>query len=491
MRPEAYLLVGSFIAMAALRVPISFALGISSLLTLLVIGVDPVVTAQLIFSGMDKDSLLAIPFFVLAGAVMSQGGMARKMVDLASLLVGWLPGGLAVVNILSSMFFGAISGSAVAATSAVGSTLIPSMVERGNDRAYATSVTVTGATQGLLIPPSHNAIIFSLAAAGAASIKDLFVAGIVPGVLLGLALMTVAVAIAVKRGYPRESDLPLSAAIVHFVFAVVTVAATLICMRSGVIGGRLAASIFAGLVVVLLLLLYRRKGRDGLMGALRIVRDASLPIVSPFIIVGGIMFGWFNAVESSVIAVVWALLVNFVVFAFFFKDASIREYPTVAVKAIKVIVMVMWLIGNATAFGYCLTRLHVPEAVTQTLLTITQNKYALLLLINLMLLALGAIMDMAPLIIILTPILLPVATSDIVGLSPVHFGIIMIANLGLGLCTPPVGSALFVGCAVGKTKIERVARSIWPFYIAMVLVILAITFVPVISMGLVEAYAGK
>lgn len=491
MRPEALLLVGSFITLAALRVPISFALGISSILTMVAIGVDPVVTAQLIFSGMDKDSLLAIPFFVLAGAIMSQGAMARKMVDLASLAVGWMPGGLAVVNILSSMFFGAISGSAVAATSAVGSTLIPSMVERGNDRGYATSVTITGSTQGLLIPPSHNAIIYSLAAGGAASIEALFIAGIVPGILVGAALMVVAVIIAVKRGYPRESDISLPAAAAQFFLSLAAVLATIWCLHSGVMGKWLAAAIFASIFGLQLLLVYRRKKGPGLKRTAAVIRDASLPIISPLIIVGGILFGWFTAIESSVIAVVWALIVNFGIFAWLFRDTSVRDYPKVAVQAMKVIVMVMWLIGNATAFGYCLTRLHVPEAATEALLAITQNKYALLLLINIMLLALGAIMDMAPLIIIITPILLPVATHETVGLDPVHFGIVMIANLGLGLCTPPVGSALFVGCAVGDTKLEKVTRSIWPFYLAMVAAILAITFIPFLSMGLVEAFAGK
>jgi len=489
MRPEAFMLIGVFVALVALRVPISFALGISSLVTLAVIGVDPVVTAQLIFSGMDKDSLLAIPFFVLAGAVMSQGGMARKLVRLAELFVGWMPGGLALVNILSSMFFGAISGSAVAATSAVGSTLIPSMVEKGNDRNYAVSVTITGATQGLLIPPSHNAIIYSLAAGGAASIEALFIAGIVPGMLMGAALMAVAVVIAVRRGYPRESDLALPVAAAEFIFSAAVSVAALYAAHKGWIADWTSLVILIALVAALLFRVYKRRGSRGLSDVLKVIRDAALPIVSPVIIVGGIMFGWFTAIESSVIAVVWALVVNFGVFALLYRDASIRQYPAVAVQAMKVIVMVMWLIGNATAFGYCLTRLHVPEAATQALLAVTGNKYLLILLINGLLLVLGMIMDMAPLIIILTPILLPVTTR--IGIDPVHFGMIMIANLGLGLCTPPVGSVLFVGCAVGKTKIEEVARSVWPFYLAMVAVILLVTYVPVLSLGLVEAYLEK
>jgi TRAP-type C4-dicarboxylate transport system permease large subunit len=489
MRPETLLLIGSFIALAAMRVPISFALGISSLITLLVIGVDPVVTAQLIFAGMDKDSLMAIPFFVLAGAIMSQGGMARKMVDLASLAVGWMPGGLAVVNILSSMFFGAISGSAVAATSAVGSTLIPSMVEKGADRGYATSVTITGATQGLLIPPSHNAIIYSLAAGGVASIEALFIAGIVPGMLVGFSLMAVAVGIAVKRGYPRDSDLPLKTAVAEFIGVTAAIAVALFALHRDLINLPLFGLLVLAVSGILVLRIYKRRGGSGVKKVFTVIRDAVLPIISPIIIVGGIMFGWFTAIESSVIAVVWAIVVNFVIFAWLFKDTSLREYPAVAVQAMKVIVMVMWLIGNATAFGYCLTRLHVPEAATGALLAITDNPYVLLLLINLMLLALGTIMDMAPLIIITTPILLPVAGK--IGVDPVHFGIIMIANLGLGLCTPPVGSALFVGCAVGKTRIETVTRNVWPFYLAMFAVILLITYAPFLSMGLVNLYLGR
>ncbi len=488
MPAEAVLLVASFMLMVGLRVPISFALGISSLITMAVMGIDPVVTAQLIFSGMDKDSLLAIPFFVLAGAVMSQGGMARKMVDLASLFVGWLPGGLAVVNIVSSMFFGAISGSAVAATSAVGATLIPSMVEKGSERGYSVSVTITGSTQGLLIPPSHNAIIYSLAAGGAASIEALFIAGIVPGVLVGLSLITVAVIIAVRRGYGRESDLPLKTAVAEFAGAVLVSTAVFYGVHKGWIGAYIAAAVIAALFVLLGLRVYNRRGAAGLKGVIAVVRDAALPIISPFIIVGGIVFGWFTAIESSVIAVVWAILVNFVIFALLYRDTSIRDYPRVALQAMKVIVMVMWLIGNATAFGYCLTRLHVPEAATGLLLSITENKYLLLLFINLMLLMLGAIMDMAPLIIILTPILLPVAGH--IGVDPVHFGIIMIANLGLGLCTPPVGSVLFVGCAVGESNIETVSRSVWPFYVAMFIAIIFITYVPFISLGLVQGYLG-
>jgi TRAP-type C4-dicarboxylate transport system permease large subunit len=489
MQAEAALLIGSFLLLALGRVPISFALGISSLLTLIVLGVDPVVTAQLIFAGMDKDSLMAIPFFVLAGAVMSQGQMARKMVDLASLFAGWVPGGLAVVNILSSMFFGAISGSAVAATSAIGSTLIPSMVEKGNDRDYAVSVTVTGSTQGLLIPPSHNAIIFSLAAGGAASIEALFIAGIVPGMLVGLALIVVAVTIAVKRGYPRESDIPIRNAALQLVLVLAVIVATLACKGAGVFGSGFSWFIFALLGLTLLLMVYHRRGPAGFMTTLRVLRDAALPIVSPIIIVGGVIFGWFTAIESSVIAVVWAIMVNFVVFALVFKDTSLKEFPKAAVQAMKVIAMVMWLIGNATAFGYCLTRLHVPEAAAAGMLAITDNKYLLLLLINVLLLGLGMIMDMAPLIIITTPILLPVATH--IGVDPTHFGIIMIANLGLGLCTPPVGSALFVGCAIGETKIEKVSRAIWPFYLAMIVVIMAVTYVPFLSLGLVHAYLGK
>lgn len=489
MRPEAYLLLGSFLALIALRVPISFALGLSSLVTLLALGVNPVVAPQLIFAGMNKISLMAIPFFIMAGAVMSRGSMALKLIEFAKLFVGWMPGGLAVVNVLASMFFGSTSGSAVAATSAIGTILIDPMVKSGCDREYAVNVTVTGSTQGLLIPPSHNAIIYSLATGGVASIEALFIAGVVPGITLGLFLIATALLLAVRRGYPREFSLPASRVLVEFGGSFAVAGALLAGVHFQALSWPVGLALGAGWIGWLLFRLQRRSGTQETAKVLRLMVEAVLPLCTPLIILGGIMLGWFTAVESSVIAVVWALGVNFGLFAWWFGDTSWREYGAVVLSTLKTTALVMFLIGNATAFGYCLTRLHVPEAVTAFFLSITGNRYALLLLLNLLLLALGMIMDMAPLIIILTPILLPVVMK--VGVHPVHFGMIMIANLGIGLTTPPVGNVLFVGCAVGKIKMEQVVKGIWPFYLAMVAALMLITYVPLLSLGLVQVWAGR
>ncbi len=420
-----WILLGSFLVLLLIRVPISFTLAISSLATIIYLRLPFQVVAQKMSDGMDTFALMAIPFFVLAGEIMARGGMARKLVDFARLLVGWLPGGLAVVNVLSSMFFGGISGSSVADTSAIGSILIPAMQERGYHRDYATNLTITASTQGIIIPPSHNAIIYSLVAGGSASIAQLFVAGIIPGIMVGLSLMAVALVIAVRRGYPRE---PVKS--------------------------------------------FREAGK--------ITWDALLALGSPVIIVGGVVFGWFTATESSAIAVLWALVVTFI----FYREISFRRYYQIALDGMRVIAMVLFLIASASAFGYLLAYLQIPARITKALLGITSNKYLLLLIINLILLGLGMIMDMAPLIIITTPILLPVVRS--VGVDPVHFGIIMLLNLGIGLCTPPVGSTLFVGCAISGAKIEELVRGIFPFYLAMVVVLLFVTYLPFLSMGLVR-----
>ncbi len=427
METGAYLLVFVFIGLMLIRVPISFALAISSLATALYLDIPLMVVAQKMADGMDTFALMAIPFFVLAGQIMATGGMARRMIDFANLIVGRLPGGLAVVNVMSSMFFGGISGSSVADTSAVGSILIPAMVDKGYARDYAVNVTITASTQGIIIPPSHNAVIYSLAAGGTASVAKLFVAGIVPGIMIGLSLMMVAMLIAVRRGYGRES-------------------------------------------------------RPSLSHAVRVVGDALLALGSPIIIVGGVVFGWFTATESAAIAVLWAFAVTF----FWYRDVTLRDYPGIALESMRVIAMVLFLIASASAFGYLLAVLQVPAAVTQGMLDLTENPYLLLLIINLVLLCLGMIMDMAPLIIITTPILLPVAQK--IGIDPVHFGIIMMLNLGIGLVTPPVGSTLFVGCAVGQVKIEDLVRSIWPFYSAMVAVLLLVTYFEPLAMGLVRLF---
>jgi tripartite ATP-independent transporter DctM subunit len=374
-----------------------------------------------ISDGVDNFSLLAIPFFVLAGAIMAEGGMARRLVALANVLVGWIRGGLSLVNILASTFFGAISGSSVADTSSVGSVMIPQMEREGYPRVFAVNVTISGSVQAILVPPSHNAVIYSLAAGGTVSIAHLFLAGIVPGLLLGLSLMILCLVIARREGYPKGTPLPLGE-------------------------------------------------------SLRVAFDAFWGLLTMVIILGGILSGVFTATESASVACLYAFLVTM----FIYRDYRWRDLPHLVHRTVKTVAMVMILIGFASAFGYIMALMQLPFKITQFFLTLSDNKYVILLLINIMLLALGTLMDMAPLILIATPILLPVVTQF--GVDPVHFGMIMLVNLGMGLITPPVGAVLFVGCAIGKVSIEQVTRTIWPFYVAMLVVLGLVTYVPALSL---------
>jgi len=371
---------------------------------------------------LDNFSLMAIPFFILAGQIMSDSGIAKRLVDFSNLLVGRIRGGLAFANIVASMFFGGMSGSSVADTASIGSILIPAMVKKGYDRDYSIAVTITSSTQGLVIPPSHNAIIYAYAAGGL-SIGRLFLAGAIPGVMIGLFLMIPAYIIAVKKNYPVEKKM---------------------------------------------------KFKD----ALKISEEAFFGLFTIIIILGGILTGIFTATEASAFAVVYATFIAF----FIYKELTLSKFWEILWGASKTIISVMFLIASASTFAWLMAYLRVPNIIAQAVLNISSNKYILLLTINIVLLLLGMIMDMAPLILITTPIFLPIVTN--LGVSPIHFGIIMLMNLGIGLCTPPVGNTLFVGCIVGKMKVEQVVRVLWPFYIAMVLVVLLVTYAPFFAMWL-------
>lgn len=416
-----FVLLGSLFGFLLVGVPVAYALGLAALLAALWSGIPLEAIFLKVSDGVDEFTLLAIPFFVFAGVLMAEGGMARRLVDFANIFVGFLRGGLAMVNILSSMFFGGISGSAVADTSSIGSIMIPMMRKQGYDDHFAVNVTITSATQGIIIPPSHNAIIYAWAAGGTVSIIQLFMAGILPGIMIGLALMILAFVISTKRGYPKGEPVTLR-------------------------------------------------------GAVRIAWEAVAGLFTVVIIVGGIIFGVFTPTESAAVAVVWAFFVTM----FIYRDLKWKQLPHVLVASIRTVAMVMIVIGFAASFGYMLTLMQVPAKVTQFLLELSDNKYVLLMLINIMLLVLGTFMDMAPLILICTPILLPVVQS--IGVDAVHFGIVMMLNLGIGLVTPPVGTVLFVGCAIGKIPIERAARHLWPFWIVMMIVLLLVTYIPAISL---------
>ena len=423
---DALILLGSFIVLILLRVPVAYSLGISALIGAWYIDIPLHAVMIQIAGGVNKFSLLAIPFFVLAGAIMAEGGMSRRLVNFASVLVGFIRGGLSLVNIMASTFFGAISGSSLADTASVGSVLIPEMERKGYPREYSTAVTVSGSVQALLTPPSHNSVLYSLAAGGTVSIASLFIAGIGPGLLLSAVMMGMCLYFARKRNYPKGEVIPLRQ-------------------------------------------------------ALKICVEALWGLMTMFIILGGILSGIFTATESAAIAVVWAFFVTM----FIYRDYKWRDLPKLVHRTVKTVTVVMILIGFAAAFGYLMTMMMIPMKVTAFLTSLSDNKYVILAMINIMLLLLGCLMDMSPLILILTPILLPVV--KLLGVDPVHFGMIMMVNLGIGLITPPVGTVLFTGAAVAKLPLGVVTKAMMPFFVALFVVLLMVTYVPAISLWLPRA----
>ena len=420
---ELTLLVTTLIILLALGVPVAFALLGASIIGFWALDIPFIVVFQRFAAGMSVFTLMAIPFFIFAGDLMYRSGIAERLVRVAEAAFGRARGGLGQVTVGASTMFGAVSGSAIASASAMGSTLIPLMKEKGYDGNYAVNVTVTAAVVGLLIPPSHNMIIYAAATGTGVSIGDLFLAGIIPGVLTAALLMLVAWIVAVKRGYPR--------------------------------------GIFPG------------------WRAFAIAFAAALPgLMAAVIIIGGILSGVFTATESSAIAVIYTILVG----ALIYRSLGREKFWESCVQSVKIAAMVLLIIGSATAFGYVLAILETPTQLANLITTATDNPIIILLIINIMLLMLGTFMDMSPLIVITTPILLPVVQK--IGMDPIHFGIVMMLNLGIGLVTPPVGSVLFVGSAVGKVPIEQAVKTIWPFYGALIVALLAITYVPALSLWL-------
>ncbi|MBN9468323.1 MAG: TRAP transporter large permease [Bosea sp.] len=420
---ELWVLFGSFSLLLLIGVPVAFCLGIASVATVVYMGLPPVVVFQQMNSGMNAFAMMAIPFFIYAGDLMIRGGIAERLIQMAASLVGHLRGGLGQVNVVTCTLFGGISGSAVADASAVGGLMIPQMKKRGYDADYAVNVTANAAIIALLIPPSHNMIIYSLAAGGNLSIADLFTAGIVPGLMLCSALMVAAWAVAVRRGYPREA--------------------------------------FPGFAAV---------------GRYVVVATPGILLIG--IIFGGVRSGVFTATESSCVAVVYAILVTILVY----RQLTWTAFVEATLGAVRTTAMVLLVIGAAGSFGWLMAFLQVPQATIAAMKAVSDNPLTILLMINLILLVLGTFMDMAPMIIICTPIFLPVVKAF--GVDPIHFGVILILNAGIGLNTPPVGSVQFVACAIGRISIGESMRTIWPFYGASVAVLLLVTYVPGFSLWL-------
>jgi len=403
--------------------PVAFALAIGALSAFVFEGLPLIVAFQRIVSGINIFSLLAIPFFIFAGELMYHGGIAQRLVRFASSAVGAVRGGLGVVNVFASMLFGGISGSAVADVSALGSILIPVMKEKKYDEDYAVNVTVTSSIAGIMIPPSHNMILYAVAAGGGISISKLFLSGVIPGVIMCVCLASAAYFVAIKRGYKSE--------------------------------------VFPGFFI---LFLHFIRALPGLFTAV--------------IIVGGVLSGIFTVTESGAFGTLYAFLVT----VFVYRALKWNNFKIAVLNAVRTTSMVMILVASASAFAYMLTYYQVPSKMIDFMNGISDNPIIILLLINLMLLILGMIMDMAALILICTPIFLPLAIS--LGIDPLQFGMILMMNLGLGLCTPPVGACLFVGCAIGKVPIEKAVRTIWPFYAAIFIALMMTTFVPEVSLTL-------
>ena len=414
------ILLVSFLVMILLRFPIAYAVALSSIFCLISQGLPLATLCQFMVKGISSFSLMAVPFFITMGVLMGSGGISEKLIALADACVGWMTGGMAMVNIVASYFFGGISGSAAADTASLGTILIPMMVDQGYDDDFSTAVTITSSCEGLLVPPSHNMVIYATSAGGI-SVGALFLAGYLPGALLAASLMVGSYIISKKRHYPKGDKFSFKRLL-----------------------KQLGISVWALAAII--------------------------------IVVVGVVGGVFTATESAAIAVIYSLIVS----VFIYKGLDWKGVWRVLEDCINTLSIVLILISTSAVFGNCLTRLHVPDIAARAITGMSDNPYVIALLLNLILLFLGCIMDMAPIILIATPILLPIATS--IGISPIQFGIMMILNCGIGLLTPPVGAVLFIGSAVSKVPMERVVKATLPFYLCMIITLLLITFIPEISM---------
>ncbi|MCL2087597.1 MAG: TRAP transporter large permease [Oscillospiraceae bacterium] len=423
------ILLGVFVLLMLIRVPVAFSLFLSALACSFYVGIDPKELIRSMVSGLSNFTLLAIPLFILMGEIMGSGGISDKIVKLANAIVGRVRGGLAIVNCLASKLFGGVSGSPIADVSSLGTIMIPMMKKQGYDEGFTVGITVATSCQSALIPPSHNMVMYSILAVGA-SVGDLFMAGLVPGVMLGVIMIIYCFIAAIIKKYPLSEKM--------------TIKERLIAIVQGVI-----------------------------------------PMLTVVIILVGVSFGFFTATESAAIACLYAFILTF----FVYRKIKLVEIFGIMKRTLRTLAMVLTLIASAAAFSFVMTRLRIPDMLTAFMMGVSDNKYVVYFLIVLLLLLLGTIMDMAPMILIMTPIMLPVAENF--GMHPVHFGVVLIFSLTIGLCTPPVGTALFTGCAVGKISIERASKALLPLYIPMIAALLLVTYIPAISLWLPSVISGN
>ncbi len=476
-------LVFSFLFLLVIGVPIAFSIGIAGILTMLVsIDALPAFTtfAQRMATGLDSFALLAIPFFVLAGNIMNRGGIAMRLINLARVMVGRWPAGLAFVNVFANMLFGAISGSAAAATSAIGAIMGPEMKKEGYDENFSAAVNITSATTGLSIPPSNILIVYSLASGGA-SITALFLAGYLPGILTGVSIMLMAMSMMV---YKTKGVSGVVKSLLKFSTGIAVIAAVV----WGLIAAKENSSTVFNIAISALVLiiagyitLRARRSPVRAKQAFKIMFDAIPSLMLLVIVIGGIVAGFFTATEASAIAVLYAFIL-----ALLYREMTVKDMPKIILRSIHTTAIVLLLVAASMGLSWIMAFENIPQNVSEALLGFSDNKIVILLIINAILLVVGVFMDMTPAVLIFTPIFLPIATG--LGLSPVHFGIIMVLNLSVGLCTPPVGSVLFIGCSIANVKIEKVIKPLLPMFIAMIVCLLLVTYIPEISLWLPTAF---
>ncbi len=477
---EIIVLVVSFVILLIIGVPIAFSIGISGILTMLVsIDVLPALTtfSHRMATGLDSFALLAIPFFILAGNIMNSGGIAIRLIDFARVLVGGIPGGVAIVNVVANMLFGAISGSAAASASAIGSIMQPEMKKEGYPENFSAAVNITSATTGLSIPPSNILIVYSLASGGV-SITALFLAGYLPGLLTGLGIIITAVTMLI---YKKSG----SKAAMKALGIVSLIAIGLVLIFQGVSFSKATFSPTVNNVLLYLAIaalgawavVRTINNKEKALAGTRKFLDAIPSLMMLVIVIGGIVAGFFTATEASAIAVLYSLIL-----AFIYKQVSVKDLPLIILRSIKTTGIVMLLVATSLGLSWIMAYQNIPQNVSEGLISISNNPFMILLIINMILLVVGIFMDMTPAVLIFTPIFLPIVTS--IGVDPIHFGIIMVLNLSVGLCTPPVGSVLFIGCSVAGLSIDKVLKPLLPMFIAMVIVLLLVTYIPGIALWL-------